>query len=513
MQRSEARGQAKNLLFEVTALRQQVAHDGAAVFRSWRPRIERAEFGSSAQNFAHYLALRQRDLRPLQRRLMALGLSSLGRIEGRVLASLDAVDVALAAIAGVSPPTGAKTPSERQFFRGEARLRANTREIFGREPTGRVGRILVTLDALAGEDPTILRRLADEGMDAVRINCAHDDADCWARMITNVRQAERHVGRPIRILMDIAGPKPRTASVVAPPHRQRLHIGDELLLRRGVEPGASGAPFQASCTIPEALDRLKVGDTISIDDGKLNGRIVREELEGLIVLIDRGREKGVKLTPGRGLNFPNVDLGLDPLTTKDREDLDFVAKHADLIGYSFVETATHVEELQSEMASRRKDWRKLALVAKIETARALRNLPDIIVQAAGRQPLSVMIARGDLAVVIGFERVAEMQEEILWLCEAAHIPAIWATQVLEGLVTKGLPSRGEMTDAAMAARAEVVMLNKGPQVAMGVEALDRLLRRMGEHQVKKTPTLRALHTWNEPTPTLAPSKRELAGES
>jgi len=88
---------------------------------------------------------------------------------------------------------------------------------------------------------------------------------------------------------------------------------------------------------------------------------------------------------------------------------------------------------------------------------------------------------------------------MLWLCEAAHIPAIWATQVLEGLVSKGLPSRGEMTDAAMAARAEVVMLNKGPQVVAGVKALDRLLQRMGEHQVKKTPTLRALHTWSSPT--------------
>jgi pyruvate kinase len=106
-----------------------------------------------------------------------------------------------------------------------------------------------------------------------------------------------------------------------------------------------------------------------------------------------------------------------------------------------------------------------------------------------------MIARGDLAIELGFERVAEMQEEILWLCEAAQVPAIWATQVLEGLVTKGLPSRGEMTDAAMAARAECVMLNKGPNVAAGVEALDRLLRRMSEHQRKKTPTLRALRSW------------------
>ena len=116
-------------------------------------------------------------------------------------------------------------------------------------------------------------------------------------------------------------------------------------------------------------------------------------------------------------------------------------------------------------------------------------------RAAGRQPFAVMIARGDLAVEMGFERVAEMQEEIMWLCEAAHVPLIWATQVLEELVKKGLPSRGEMTDAAMAARAECVLLNKGPNVAAAVGVLDRLLRRMGEHQVKKTPTLRALRSW------------------
>jgi pyruvate kinase len=106
-----------------------------------------------------------------------------------------------------------------------------------------------------------------------------------------------------------------------------------------------------------------------------------------------------------------------------------------------------------------------------------------------------MIARGDLAIELGFERLAEMQEEILWLCEAAHVPAIWATQVLEGLVTKGLPSRGEMTDAAMAARAECIMLNKGPNASAGISALARLLHRMGEHQQKKTAILRALRSW------------------
>ena len=106
-----------------------------------------------------------------------------------------------------------------------------------------------------------------------------------------------------------------------------------------------------------------------------------------------------------------------------------------------------------------------------------------------------MIARGDLAVELGFERLAEMQEEILWLAEAAHVPVIWAPQVLESLVKRGLPSRGEMTDAAMAAHAECVMLNKGPFVTEAVRALDRLLVRMAEHQSKKTPKLRRQRTW------------------
>jgi pyruvate kinase len=106
-----------------------------------------------------------------------------------------------------------------------------------------------------------------------------------------------------------------------------------------------------------------------------------------------------------------------------------------------------------------------------------------------------MIARGDLAVEIGFARLAEMQEEILWLGEAAHVPVIWATEVLERLIRKGRPSRGEMTDAAMAARAECVMLNKGPYVFEAIAELDTLLGRMKAHQHKKTPQLRRLRSW------------------
>jgi pyruvate kinase len=308
--------------------------------------------------------------------------------------------------------------------------------------------------------------------------------------------------------MDISGPKPRTGAILTPSGRSRLVVGDELLLCHGAQLRAGGPAFRTTCTLPQIVERLKVGDVVAIDDGKLHGRIAREEEGGLVVVIEQGRPRGLRLKPGRGLSFPNADLKLDPLTDKDRQDLDFVLFNADMIGYSFVESAADVEELQHEIAARRRDWRKFPLVAKIETARSLKNLPEIIVAAAGRQPLAVMIARGDLAVGIGFERVAEIQEEILWLCEAAHIPAIWATQVLEGLVTKGAPSRGEMTDAAMAGRAEVVMLNKGPQLAAGVIALDRLLQRMGEHQVKKTPTLRALRTWSKSAPHIDAEKAQ-----
>jgi pyruvate kinase len=235
-----------------------------------------------------------------------------------------------------------------------------------------------------------------------------------------------------------------------------------------------------------------------VDDGKLRGSIVRADNDGFVARFDRGRLKGVTLKPDKGINFPDTSLGIDPLTEKDRRDLDFVCANADMVGYSFVKTGEDIALLQRELAVRREDWRSVALIAKIETPRAVRNLPDIIVRAAGQQPLAVMIARGDLAVEIGFTRLAEMQEEILWICEAAHIPAIWATQVLEGLVKKGLPSRGEMTDAAMAGRAECVMLNKGPNILDAVAVLDGLLGRMAEHQIKKTPKLRELHSWAEP---------------
>ena len=480
---------------EVKELRDHVAAEGRRAFQDWRPNIHRLSFAASALNFSHYLALRHRDIRPLQRALMPYGLSSLGRLEGHVLATLDAVAAALQRMTAPGVESGMPFPAEQQFFRGERHLHENAVELFGPCSNGREVRILVTLASEAVASPDHVFDLAKRGMDAVRINCAHDDETVWAAMIDHVRAAERALGRKIAILMDIAGPKCRTDEVWIAPDRKALLSGDRLLLCRAASAESGRFAFRATCTMPEIFDRLEVGARVYVDDGRFAGRVEAIEKAGAVLLIERTKIGGGKLKAQKGLNFPDTDLGISPLTPGDLANLDFVCRHADMVGYSFVETAADIELLQGELAKRRSDWDRMGLVAKIETPRAVTNLPALIVQAAGRQPLAVMIARGDLAVEIGFERLAEMQEEILWLCEAAHVPVIWATQVLESLVKTGMPSRGDMTDAAMSARADCVMLNKGPNVGAGIAALDGLLRRMSENQSKKTPQLRALHSW------------------
>ena len=275
----------------------------------------------------------------------------------------------------------------------------------------------------------------------------------------------------------------------------RLETGDTFRLVGDVSAFSNDPMLEVTCEPSDVLAHLTVGTEVSFDDGRLSGVIQQCQVDGVLISVTRAPKKGFKMKPERGLTFPQAELHLDPLTPNDLIDLDFAAKHADMIGYSFVQGADDIRRMQTVLARRRSDWQSLGIVAKIETAQAVKNLPDIIVQAAGKQPFGVMIARGDLAVAIGFERLAEMQEEILWLCEAAHVPVIWATQVLEEMVKSGLPTRGEMTDAAMAGRAECVMLNKGPNVGEAITALRGLQVRMAEHQTKKTSLLRALHSW------------------
>lgn len=569
---------------------------------------------ASAINLAHYLAMRRYDIRRLQERLAWVGVSSLGRAETHALASLDKVLGLLHLVVGrtwtdrsADEPVGAQ--------RGPALLAQHAESLFGSPPQPRAVRIMVTLPSEAAGDDTLVAGLVHGGMDIARVNCAHDDPAAWAAMARRVRQQARRAGRPVRILMDLAGPKLRTGpiasgppvlrirprrdawgAVTAPallglrpsgsdatigdagasvavelawlaqlragdtvhlvdargaerqflvrqrssggallaghktaylvpdtrlelrrsgrevaisaiaglppaPARLRLQRGDRLLVTPdGIGRPAAAAsgrrrprPASVPCTLPQVLGQVRRGERIWFDDGHIGGVIRRAGAAGLLVEITDCRPGGAWLRADKGINLPDSTLQLPALTDKDIEDLAVVVQHADLVGLSFAQSSADVRALQGYLA--RRGGEALGIILKVETRRGFEHLPDMLLAAMGSRAAGVMIARGDLAIECGFERLAEVQEELLWACEAAHVPVVWATQVLEGLAKTGQPSRAEVTDAAMGGRAECVMLNKGPHIGEALHMLDDILRRMQTHQAKKRSLLRALRSW------------------
>jgi pyruvate kinase len=297
-----------------------------------------------------------------------------------------------------------------------------------------------------------------------------------------------------------------TRRVVAIPSLQQtlvLKKGDTLLLTPESFAGRLAVldehdrvllPARIGVTLPEVFRDVQPGEAIWFDDGKIGGLVRAVDPQQITVEITQARSDGAKLVAEKGINLPDTTLRLAPLTDKDCEDLAFIAGHADLVGYSFVRHAEDIYELQRRLAALHAE--EVGIVLKIETQHAFNELPKLLLACMRGGRFGVMIARGDLAVECGFERMAEVQEEILWICEAAHTPVIWATQVLESLAKTGMPSRAEVTDAAMSERAECVMLNKGPFIREAVGTLDDILRRMQAHQTKKRAMLRPLQVAN-----------------
>lgn len=569
-------------------------------------------YRNSARNLMHYLALRQRDLRDLQNELAALGLSSLGRSESHTLHTLHGVLRALHCLAGHSVDLD-DTIVPVTFRTGALLLDEHTHRLFGEAAGKRPVRIMVTMPSEAARNPELVRNLLAAGMDIMRINCAHDTPEDWLRMIANLREAERAVGRTCKVYADLAGPKLRTGplppifvrkvrpkrnlrgEVIEParvwfaasteaalpddapiipiegnllrkarkgdviylrdargrkrrlvvetrrrgllgvsfdrtvyfetgtPLRLRrgdawlpaegsigalppqyeplvLNVGDKLVLTRNDQLGQParrsriGAllePARIGCTLGEAFDAVQPEQPIWFDDGKIGGRVLSNNGREIAVEITFARPGGSKLGAEKGINLPNTDLSAIPaLTEKDREDLAVLAHHVDMVGLSFVRQPEDVTMLSEALKQLRAQH--VAVVLKIETRCAFENLPRLLLAGMQMHSLGVMVARGDLAVEVGFDRLAEVQEEILWICEAAHIPVIWATQVLESMAKSGAPSRAEVSDAVMSGRAECVMLNKGPYIVEATRFLSNVLERMAAHQSKKRSRLRRL---------------------
>jgi pyruvate kinase len=570
-----------------------------------------SDYFSSARNLVHYLALRHIDIRELQEQLARLGLSSLGRAERNVMASVCAVQKALRRI--MTGQSYDLDEERRNFEQSDQTQKAHIADILGAVPNDRDVRIMVTLPAEAADEYPLVYDLVNSGMNIARINCAHDSDDVWLRMIENIRRVYKETGLGCGIVMDIAGTKLRTGNlrpgpgvvrihprhdslgrVIAPRHvrfvaegtqwiskksaiipvpqecidkadvgdvfhfidtrgkgrkiaverknEKGLHCkchktafigtgtrlellrsgpgendsfkvgrlpsieeplllkkGDTLILHRDGTPGereiidAEGTvvrPAHIACRQPEAFRFISAGDPIHLNDGKIEGTVESVSQEQLRIRITQAKKSGSRLRGNKGINFPKSDIQLGALTEIDKTNLQFVAGHADAVCLSFVREPADIVALQEEL--KKYPAHHPGIITKIETVKGFNDLPRLLLTTMRHYPAAVMIARGDLAVEAGWERLAEIQEEILWMCEAARLPVIWATAVLDRETRNGRPSRAEITDAAMSQRADCVMLNKGPYILAAIEMLANILRRMQEHQYKKTPKLRRL---------------------
>ncbi|MEZ4934434.1 MAG: pyruvate kinase [Saprospiraceae bacterium] len=598
----------------------------------------------SARNLLHYLAFRSHDLREMQLDLTEWGLSSLGRAERKVQATIDAVLIALHKLTNKSWQPVEHPPF--CFKEGRELLEKNTEQLLGSTNSSRRVRIMVTMPSEAADNYDLVKNLMANGMNCARINCAHDDARVWSRIIENIRKAEEVLECKCKIHMDLGGPKLRTGDlehlpsamkvkptrnplgkVVVPakiwlfpegkkhsrpeeatamlpvspdwlkrvkrgdviklsdarkadrklkvvmtsnegclatctktiyfrsglnleilrdgkkvkkgdvriivdlePSQNSIHLAkdDLLYLTRSQKPGRNAeydeekrliAPATIPCSLPEIFEDVQVGEPIWFDDGKIGGIVESKvtglqtpkkkkdsdgdeetipEIKALRIRITQVPPKGGVLRSEKGINLPETELRLKSLTQQDLEDLEFVVKYADIVGLSFANRPEDVEDLVKRMqtihAANNGDLGHPvpSIVLKIETQRGFKNLPSMLLAAMQTPSCGVMIARGDLAIECGFGRLSEVQEQMLWTCEAAHVPVIWATQVLEGLAKNGLPTRAEVTDAAMGQRAECIMLNKGPHIVEATQALGDILDRMQDHQTKKRSLLRKL---------------------
>ncbi|KIM09025.1 MAG: hypothetical protein KU38_09320 [Sulfurovum sp. FS08-3] len=248
------------------------------------------------------------------------------------------------------------------------------------------------------------------------------------------------------------------------------------------------------CSNKEIFEYIKLEDSIFIDDGKI-GAIVTQKLPiGVVLKITLAKATGTLLKAQKGINFPNTHLDICAITHEDKKNLFGVIDFADLIGISFAQSAKDIEIVQQILDHKGKEH--IAIVPKIETKRGVKNLPSILTQLLKRPNYGVMIARGDLAIEVGFDNLPYIQEEIFDICESALVPVIYATQILEGKMKNNLPTRAEVIDAAFAQRADCIMLNKGPFVVDTVIILKKILHSMHLIYEKNRQLLNISTTWS-----------------
>jgi len=306
-------------------------------------------------------------------------------------------------------------------------------------------KILATIGPASGDHDT-LRRLVAAGCDAFRINLSHGDADQHQGYLDGLRAVEAEAGKPLAAVADLCGPKIRVGPIAG--GSVLLADGQELTIRR--EP-VEGGPEAISTTLGELVDEVQPGEPILLDDGRI-----------ALEVTEAGREEGVRcrvlrggvLSASKGVNLPRTDLSLQALTEKDRADVDWLAGRGfDYVALSFVRSAADVQELRRLLTERDCGAH---IIAKIEKPQAVAHIEDIVAAAD-----AIMVARGDLGVEMDLPAVPMAQKRIAALCQRAGKPCIIATQMLESMTQRDVPTRAEVSDVANAVldHADAVMLS------------------------------------------------------
>ncbi len=472
--------QIKQQLIEIEKKMLFETDNRQSVFKEIHPQQKLA-----AQNMIHYLTLRNEDIRDLQDLLHVHGLSSLTSSESHIHRQVQSILQRLGKI------YSSNELDLCSFMYNREQIKQKSSSLFGKKNDDTTPNIMVTFDTSFSDNYALIKNLLQNGMNVARINCAHDDEATWSKMIQQLKRAFRHTGLTCKIYMDLAGPKIRTQLIGKGKNKGKVKVEEGQLLWLAEDASSFKADdIVISPNEAGIITMLKKGERVFIDDG-----IIKAEIESIInnraaIRIVRISSDKHQIKADKGINFPDSEISIPPLTEFDKSCLPFICEHADLVGYSFVRKKSDLSGLQKalkEISSAPPD-----IIIKIETPEAVKNLPGLLICGMKQKTFGVMIARGDLAVEIGFERMGEIQEEILWICESAHVPVIWATQVLETLNKSGIATRSEITDASHAAMAECVMINKGDHIIKVIETLKDILHRTGGHHIKKRFTFRPL---------------------
>lgn len=536
----------------------------------------------SLLNLEHYLKLRRKDRTQLQEKLFLLSLSSLGRSYAHVGGSVDRLFEQLNSSINCDGRSVENITTVSHIGIEEAIKLAsrNSTRLFGGTPSSKLSQqttaIMITLPSNAADNEgALIIGLVNAGVNAFRINTAHDDITVWNAMADVIKSinSTREDDKKIKIFVDLAGPKIRTGKIrkqkiaveigsnktaqevlifsdkkmmTTPQTKDSVTLKKELAhitverdfykklknesvihvidtngkkalihitaidencikglidkkvyldensklykkkretsilnIQMQVEPirlfkgdmldiseddvlgkaATYNEPALISCSFKGISDYLKLGEKIFIDDGKICLEVVSKHEHFIRCKVILAKANGTLLQEEKGINFPDTHIKTAALTEIDRINALSVMHFTDGFSLSFCQDAQDVKDLENLLLEN--GGEDIAIIAKIETQKAVVNMPEILQELLNWQKSGVMIARGDLAIEVGFQNLAHIQESLLDICDAAHIPVIWATQVLESQMKTNLPSRAEITDAAMAGRAECVMLNKG----------------------------------------------------